>query len=74
MHTVVAAGLIRETARLIQTGVDMDAAIQSVTKGSSREIREAYVEFIQEHTPRVRKVTQETVRLSILRAASSLCA
>ena len=70
MHTSVAAGLIRETARLIDQGTDVDLAIQSTTRGASREIREAYVGFIQQYAPRVRKVSDSAVRDAILAAAA----
>jgi hypothetical protein len=69
MHTSVAAGLIRETARLINEGTDVDLAIQTTTLGASREIREAYVGFIHQYAPRVRKVSNQTVKDSILAAA-----
>jgi hypothetical protein len=72
MHTVVAIGLIRETARLIHNGTELEAAIQSATKGSSKVVQEAYLAQIQAHCAKVRKITPNVLKAAILNAALSL--
>lgn len=73
METILARGMIRETASLLRDGVDLEAAIAQTTCGTSRAVKSAYLKLIAAAARQHKAQTPaELVRNAVLTAAARL--
>ena len=67
---LVATGLIRETAALVQAGLDLDDAIKEATRGASRPVEVAYLALIRGQCPRGQHLAAANIQRAILDLAA----
>jgi hypothetical protein len=73
METVMACGIIRQTAELIRSGEDVDSALQQTTKGASKTVKESVIARLQAATSTLRRApAPDDIRQAILSAAAQL--
>lgn len=67
---LVATGLIRETAALVQAGLDLDDAIKEATRGASRPVEYAYLARIRGRCPQDKPLAPANIQRAILDLAA----